>query len=236
MRLISTLRFQLVLQFRHGFYYAYAIVCGLYIALLLLFPEDIRSRIAAFVIFSDPAVLGFFFIGGIILLEKDENTLQNLFVTPIRTGEYVIAKDISLSLLAVLTSGIIAAAANGFNANWAMLLTGVLLTSVVFIHIGIAAVSRIKSLNKYILSAVVYMFPLFVPVLDYYGIVPFWGFRLFPTWASIALIGGALSTTPPTPGDIVLAYAVLIGWAALSYFWAVNWIERYVIGRKGGRA
>ena len=236
MRLLSAFRFQLVLQFRHGFYYAYAVVCALYIALLLLFEPGLRSQAAAFVIFSDPAVLGFFFIGGIILLEKDENTLQNLFVTPIRTGEYVIAKDISLSLLAVLSSGIIAAAAVGFNANWAMLLTGVLLTSVVFIHIGIAAVSRIKSLNKYMLSAVVYMIPLFAPILDYYGIVPFWGFRLFPTWASITLVGGALSPVSPPPGDIVLAYGVLAGWAVLSYFWAVNWIERYVIGRKGGRA
>lgn len=68
MRLASAIKYDLCLQFRHGFYYAYLIVCIAYIVIVRVLPPDIRRYALVVTLLTDPSILGFTFLGGIIFL------------------------------------------------------------------------------------------------------------------------------------------------------------------------
>ena len=88
MRALRLARLDAQLQLRQGFYAAYALVSAAYIALLRALPDEATATLAPLVIFSDPAVFGFFCAGALLLLERDEGVHAALFTTPAssRTG------------------------------------------------------------------------------------------------------------------------------------------------------
>ena len=63
-------------QFRYGFYAVYLIVSALYIIAVRLLPESVRPAARAVVVFSDPAALGLFFMGAILLYEKSDRVFH----------------------------------------------------------------------------------------------------------------------------------------------------------------
>ena len=50
------------------------------------------EKLLVLVIFNDPALLGFLFVGVLVLFEKNENTIQALSVTPIQISQYILSK------------------------------------------------------------------------------------------------------------------------------------------------
>jgi hypothetical protein len=82
---LNALRWDVVVQARNGFYWASAFLIAMIGSLLLSLPEAVRANSAALV----PAILiinlqitTFFFVAGLILLERDEGTLAALAVSP----------------------------------------------------------------------------------------------------------------------------------------------------------
>ena len=103
--LITLVRWDALLQARNGFYWATAFVVVVIGALLLNVPEAARADRAAWV----PALLAinlqittFFFVAGLILLERDEGTLTALAVSPLSAGVYLAARTITLTALAAV--------------------------------------------------------------------------------------------------------------------------------------
>lgn len=70
MRLKALLRGDIRFQYKYGFYFIYLLFSVLYIGLLYAFPEKWRGKAAILMIFSDPAAMGLFFMGAIVLFEK----------------------------------------------------------------------------------------------------------------------------------------------------------------------
>ncbi len=70
MRLRSLFLLDMRFQAKYGFYFLYAVLTIIYVIVLLAVPESWRENIAAILIFSDPASMGLFFMGAIVLLEK----------------------------------------------------------------------------------------------------------------------------------------------------------------------
>lgn len=70
MRLGSLLIWDIRFQAKYGFYFLYAVLTVIYTIILLAVPESWQEKTAAILIFSDPASMGLFFMGAIILLEK----------------------------------------------------------------------------------------------------------------------------------------------------------------------
>ena len=58
-------------QIKYGFYLLYSVLTVIYLIILLAMPESWRTAAAAILIFSDPAAMGLFFMGAIVLLEKN---------------------------------------------------------------------------------------------------------------------------------------------------------------------
>jgi len=136
-------------QFTYGFYFLYLILSVLYICILLLVPDAIRRQAAALFIWSDPAALGFFFVGGIVLLEKGEGLLNYLWVTPVTPAEYVLAKTLSLSVISVLAGLTISAFGLGNGVNYPLLAVALLTGCSTFTLFGLAVGSRARSVNHY---------------------------------------------------------------------------------------
>lgn len=231
MRIGNALKQDMRFQFRHGFYYAYLIVSLIYIVILQVLPFEVRKMVTPLIIFSDPTIFGFFFIGGIILLERDQNILENLFVTPLRVGEYFIAKVSSLAILALLVSLVIGIMGVGFQIQWIPTVLGIILSSCFFTLFGFILAVRAKSFNEYIIISPVAMI-FCMPTLEYLQIwtTPF--FKLSPGWAGLMLIVGGFQGIDSF--EMVLAIVNLLIWTALAYWVARQEFHKYIILKIGG--
>ncbi len=156
-------------QFKYGFYFLYLVISAFYIAILLLLPPGVRQLGAALIIWSDPAALGFFFIGGIVLLEKGEGLHSYLSILPVRTGEYLWSKVVSLSIISTLAGLVIAVVGLRGEVAYLFLVPGLLAGSAIFTLFGLAVGSVARSLNHYMALGVplgvLLAGPSFLPVL-----------------------------------------------------------------------
>ena len=181
---LSDVRFQL----RYGFYLLYAIFAALYVFLLLLLPGTWRLKAGAILIYSDPAALGLFFMGAILLLEKSQRVLAALAVSPVKVGEYILAKVFSLCLISVAVSLLLAQVAG--IPHLGLVAAGTALSSVAFSLLGIVVGAKVGSLNQYVLATLPLEVALFLPPLLYL----FWNvgqFRWYPLCGAAALLAGA---------------------------------------------
>lgn len=214
---IRLLKWDCTLQFRHGLYYIYLGVTALYILIILQIPGDLRKEVAAVTILSDPSVLGFFMIGGLVLFERDSNIISGLFVTPLPFHSYFLSKTFSLTFLSLIASLCIALAAGAFGWGILWLLLGVLFTSGLFLIIGFTAVSLVPTLNWYLISSGGYMAIFALPPILYYaGVIDHYLWNLLPTRASLVLIRGAFFSLPAAEG--ITALLSLVIWSIALYF------------------
>ncbi|MGN1164900.1 MAG: ABC transporter permease [Lachnospiraceae bacterium] len=143
----------------------------LYVVLLFAFPPSWKENAAAILIFSDPAAMGLFFMGAIVLFEKSQRVTSFLAVSPLRTLEYVGSKVFSLSLIALLVAAVLAVAAN--CESLFLVLFGTFLYSVLFTLLGIIIATKITSLNQFILAMMPVEIFAFVPaILHLFKITP----------------------------------------------------------------
>jgi fluoroquinolone transport system permease protein len=154
MRIIHTIIQDIKFQFRYGFYFIYTVMVLFYIVLIGFLPEAWRSNATAIALFSDPAALGFFFIGGILLLEKGEKVLDVLFVSPLEVWEYILAKAASLALISVLAGVIIAVVGLGAKVNIPVLMFSLLIGSILFTFVGVAAGVKARTVNQFMIITI----------------------------------------------------------------------------------
>ncbi|HBV97118.1 MAG: hypothetical protein JL50_21380 [Peptococcaceae bacterium BICA1-7] len=232
MRILSALRFDISFQFRHGFYYAYIIVSLIYIAGLRSLPAGTGEYLSAPVLYSDPAVLGFFFIGGIVLLEKGQNILESLFVTPFRVHEYILSKAASLTIISVVSSFAIIIFSFGAAFNPLPLLLGIVTGSLFFTLLGLGVAVRSKTINGFLLISPLYTIAFFLPFLDYFNIFKTSLFIFIPGNASLMLIRASF-TEIDALGTVSQA-AQMAFWILPAYLWAHKSFYNYIVLKTGG--
>lgn len=173
MRLKKLFLLDMRFQAKYGFYFLYAVLTVIYIAVLFALPGNWKENAAAILIFSDPASMGLFFMGAIVLLEKSQHTTCALAVSPAHATEYVIAKVSSLSAISLIVAAVLALAADADHLH--IVLFGTFLSSVIFTLFGIIVATKIASLNQFILWTVPIEAVCFVPaILHLFKIIPAW--------------------------------------------------------------
>ncbi|MDP5273269.1 fluoroquinolone export ABC transporter permease subunit [Chengkuizengella axinellae] len=229
---LSAVKTDMLFQFRHGFYIAYLLVAIIYIILLKAIPSQYQEMLTIFVIFSDPAILGFFFIGGIYLLEKGQNILENIFVTPFKVTSYLISKIVSLTWIALIFCLLILILVYGFQINYLPITLSILLTSTFFTLLGITLVVRVGTVNEYLFIVTpLYITIFFLPVLEILDIYQSSLFFILPSKASLLLLEGAFRTL--TVAEWSYAIFTLLIWIAIAFLFAKNIFYRYVILKIG---
>ncbi|KKO54198.1 fluoroquinolone export ABC transporter permease subunit [Paenibacillus sp. DMB20] len=218
-RFARTWKQDVKLQLRHHFYSAYALISLAYLVLLHMIPENQRAVWSILLTFSDPSMLGFFFIGGLILLEKGQQLHDTLFVTPYSPAAYIWSKTLSLTCLSLASSLAIHAGTFGFHRNMVILIAAVVLTSVFFTLAGLGVAARCHTINGFFFLSALVSAVLVVPVLGTLGILPGKIFMLFPAGASLLLLQSVFEPAPSL-AEMMLAFINLILWIGLAFIWA----------------
>jgi fluoroquinolone transport system permease protein len=233
-RLLSALRLELTLQNRQKFLYA-AIFSGLiWLAVLLPMPHDLRPVAEPYILLGDIAIIGFFFIGGIVFFEKQERTLGAVISTPLRFWEYLAAKLTVLLAISLAVAVVVVTIAHGFAYHLVPLLIGVVLGTLLMLLVGFITSLPFTSVSDWFMSATI---PLAVmsglPVLHYSGVWPNPVLYLIPTQGPLLLLGAAFDQVNLAPWQVIysVVYPVLclagLCWAAKAMF------GHYVIERSG---
>ena len=165
-RLINSIKADVQFQLKHGFYTVYIVLSVIYIAILGYIPHETQKIVLPLLIYFDPAGLGLFFIGGMVLLEKEQGVLALLYITPLKTEEYIISKVITLGLISSLAGTVISLAAYGISANYMLLISGTFLVSVFYTLIGIIIASKTVNVNSYIVKMIPAIIVFLIPCLS----------------------------------------------------------------------
>ena len=163
MRFKNLLLWDMKFQARYGFYLLYGILTAFYVVILFSLPQSWKENVAALLVYSDPAAMGLFFMGAIILLEKSQRVTSFFAVSPIRVLEYVCSKVLSLSLIGLLVAVVLAAVSN--HKSLLLVLSVSFLSSVLFTLSGIIIATKITSLNQFILATIPVEIIAFVPAI-----------------------------------------------------------------------
>lgn len=205
-------------QWKYGFYILYAIFTAGYLLTLSAVPEGVRRIVATVMIYTDPAAMGLFFMGAIILLEKSQRVNSALAVSPTQDWEYMLSKLLSLALIGLLVGGILAVAGGIVNLPLCLLATA--LSSFLCSACGLIAAERSRSLNQFVLLAVPFELVLCLPpALLLFGYNDPW-LMLHPGVAAVWLIYGNL----PSASLCLLSLAL---WCVPALYFCHKSVRRY---------
>jgi len=183
------------------------------------------EKFLVLVIFNDPALLGFLFIGVMVLFEKNENTLEALAVTPMKLSHYVLSKSIALTIVSICCCVAMVIAAYGLNINWVHFISAATLTTLIFSFLGFVVVAGEGSFNNYILKAIGVILLLSIPFIGYFEIVPISWFIIVPSYPCILLFDFSFRESI-TPIELFLAYGLAFSWGVGGYLWAIKSISK----------
>ena len=226
-RLIATLHCDVTLQMRGGFYYATGFVLIVCVALLSRIPAlDLNWLLPALVL-GNLLLNTFYFIGGLILLEKSDGTLDAQVVTPLRTWEYLSSKIGTLALLGLLENLVIIILLAGFGFKPLMLVMSLILTATLYCLAGVIVVVRYSSINEYLMPSVLFTSFLSAPLLPYLLEWDSWLLYLHPLQAPLELAKAAFQPLPRWQIIYGVLYSLL--WIGFMWYWAQRAFRRFII-------
>ncbi len=213
MRLRGLLLGDLRFQIKYGFYFLYAFLTVIYIILLSFIPPVAKSKVTMVIIFTDPATLGLFFMGAIILLEKSQRVLSSLAVSPVKLWEYIFSKVVSLGFISTFVGLIISIISGTHNLLWTAV--GTFLGSLLFSLLGIIIATKVNSLNQFLIITVpimlVLMLPPFAELFGYSNPI----FVFHAGNVVLKLIGGVTE-------NLMVMALVFLAWIAVFYYLAAS--------------
>jgi fluoroquinolone transport system permease protein len=227
---LTALRWDVAVQARNGFYWVTAFIVLLVGGLLLALPETARADEAAWVpafVAISLQITTFFFVAGLVLLERDEGTLAALAVSPMSAGRYLAVHTTSLTLLAAVETSALVWVAFDIGAAWMLLVPGMAVLGVVYTGLGVVVASRYASVNRFLLPA-----SLVVAVLSHFGFVPRWLVLWHPIEPALTLMRAGWRET----GTVDLAFGVAGSacWCAIAFLWGRNRIGRLMSDTRAG--
>ncbi|MEX0957193.1 MAG: hypothetical protein WDZ83_18520 [Rhizobiaceae bacterium] len=229
-RLATLIGLDARLQFRYGVYYAYAFVIVFY-ALIIFYAGDwLPAWAIGVVVYTDPAVVGFFFLGALMMLEKAEGARSALAVTPVSSAIYLWSKAITLTVVAVIAVTVISSLIHG-GVNWTLLIVATALTSIQFIGIGVPIARRFRTVTSYLIGSAGLLVPVVLPgALALYDPMPTWAI-IIPAASQLKLILIGLESGTASALEIAAMLSVAALAAAASVWWGIRDLEKE-LGRK----
>jgi fluoroquinolone transport system permease protein len=196
------------------------------VALSWIPPSGLKF-VVPIVVFSDPSVLGLFFVGGIIMLEKLQGVIQSIVVTPLTTREFVLSKVISLSIISVLAGVVITRLTYIDSVQWVILIIALLLTSSLFTLCGIVIGAKCKTVNQYLMKTVPIMLVLIIPCFSIIGFKYTYFLTFIPSVAALRLMLGAYLGMGGLELLFLISYLIFINYCVLLYTEKV--FDKYVV-------
>lgn len=257
-RLTSTMKWDARLQYRNGFYYAALVVVIIWALLLSQIPAQLFDSLGTNTLawLLPAAVLGnllvgtFYFMGGLLLLEKGEGTIEAQIITPLRSSEYILSKLATLTILSFIENSLLvliiyvlrarswtapAQFFNGFGpeliSSLLLFAAGLILAAIILCLSGFLVVIRYDSINEYLLPSIMVTTLLMLPLVAYLAGWQSWLLYLHPLQAPLLLFEAAWQPIPIWQLIYALVYSLL--WAVLLFRSAHGAFYRFVIIKQG---
>jgi len=228
-RFFAAVRNDVLLQFRGGFYVVGVLVAVLYVGLLSGIPSswplDLPLLVPAALLIN-VMVTTFYFVAALVLLEKSEGTLPALAVSPLRPGEYLAAKVVSLAGLAIGENGAVVVFFYGIGFDPLWFGVGMSLLCALYTLLGVAVIARFDSINRFLIPSIFVVTLLLLPLLSLFGAVDSPVIYLHPVQPFATLIVAAF--TPARAGELVYGVFASLVWLALAYAAGRRAYERLV--------
>jgi len=232
-RLLSTARWDVSLQYRNGFYFVSAFVAVFFIILLRQFPSVDWSYWWPAIITGNLTINAFYFMAGIVLLEKSEGTLEAQVITPLRPWEILISKVLTLGLLSLFETLLIIVLVQGVNFNWFLLVSGIVFYIAMLSLYGFFVVARYDSISEFILPSVVWTLGFSLPLLYYFDIWRNPIMFLHPLQAILILIQGSFASIPTWQIVYGISYSIL--WTGIAMYFSLRAFHKFVVVKEGVR-
>ena len=213
MRKINVIKGDMIFQWKYGFYALYFLMIIIYLVVFSFFKGDVKDTIVSICVYSDPAAMGMFFMGALILLEKSQRIINSIAVSPVTAEEYILGKLISIGIISEIV-GIVLMIQRS-PVNYFLCAVGIFAGSVIFSLCGIIVGAKIQSLNQYIIWTLPFEIVGFVPVI-LYRIGFLWDNRLMllhPGCAVMQLLEGNTDMVLISVISI-LVWSVILFWLA----------------------
>ena len=231
------LRFDVIVQARNGFYWASGFVVLAVSALLAAMPSAVLNNpglwVPALVMFN-LQITTFFFVAGLMLLERDEGTLIALGASPLSARTYLLARCTTLTTLAAVETLVIAWFGFGFSASWA-LFAATAAMGITYTGFGVAVAARYESVNSLLLPASVIVTVLLLPLLGHFELAP----RLLSVWHPLepALLLLRAAYHPISRFELTFGIVGSIAWASVAFSLAQHAVEQMMRDTRasGGR-
>jgi fluoroquinolone transport system permease protein len=204
----------LKLQVRNSILTVAIFIAVFYTAFFLLLGLRGKDDILIALIFSDPTFMGFIFTGVLVLFEKSANTLQAFVVTPIKIWQYLFSKAISLTIITSVICFTMVFASHGFHFNYFWFMVATFLSSILFIFLGFIGVAKVKTFNQYIIVIPLFIAPLSLPYLYFFGVSDSWLFYILPTQGALILFRNAFEKVAVGETIYAVFYLILSIWIA----------------------
>ena len=230
-RLGATLVTDFRLQYRNGFYHAVVFVVAVIALAVWRFPGLDLDWLLPVLVLANLPINTFYFIAGLVLLEKGEGTLDVQVVTPLRTAEYLTSKAVTLTVVSLLENTALVVLLARLDFQALPLVAGIALASVLCCLIGFVLIARYDSINEYIFPSVFYNAVLMLPIVDYLNLWQSWLFYLHPLKGSLLLLRAAFEPIPAWQWVYAVAYG--LAWVAVAWFACRRAFDRFILAREG---
>ncbi len=188
------------------------------------------EKFTTLIIFNEPTMVGFIFIGISIILEKDQEVLSALFITPINHHFYLLSRVITLSTISLICSWGIVLVAKGTSFNFLHFTIGAFFGCAMFSFVGIYVVSFTKDILHFTLRSIPIIIAMSLPFLNFFEFTDWFVLKLFPIQGSLNLIVNSYSSTPNT-FELVFGYISLAIWIPLLYFFVYRTFKTRLVNQ-----
>lgn len=219
MRKWNVIKGDMVFQWKYGFYLLYFIMTILYLTIFSYLSGNAKAMVVTICVYSDPAAMGMFFMGALILLEKSQRVINSIAVSPVTPGEYIGGKVASISIISLLVGLILMS--QGKTESMISCSIGILGASVLFSLCGIIVGTKIENVNQYIVGTLPFEILGFVPVIAYRAGFLWDDLRMLmhPGCAAVRLIEGDKRVMLP-------ALVSVMAWIVVFYLFALHSTRR----------
>lgn len=154
LRSIALTKGDIRFQWKYGFYFIYLVLVILYSALLSFLPYNVKTIMCDILVYSDPAAMGMFFMGAIVLLEKSQRVLNSIALSPVTPQQYIAGKVCSIGFISLVVGLVLLLQVRQDHILVAAF--GIIMSSVCYTLCGIIVGTNINSLTGYICGTILF--------------------------------------------------------------------------------
>lgn len=229
-RLLAAMKVDALLQARNQLYaisFVASVIFGGALAWLSPAAHDARAFPMAILFIVGGSTM--LYVVAMIILEKDDGTLDALVVSPLRPGEYLASKVLTLTLLAciegvLMTYGALAWIARSEPAPWpnGLFFVGMIALGVMHVLAGVIVAARYDRIMEAILPMGFVATVMQLPAFWYVGVISSRWVLLIPSGAPAMFLRGAFVPLSPwewayAVGGTALVIGGLARWSLVAF-------------------